>query len=43
MKKKQVKIKKSKKSLKKDKQNDIVVEESIFSRMRKIFELHKAK
>tara|TARA_R110000772_G_scaffold55038_4_gene125621 strand:+ start:3951 stop:4319 length:369 start_codon:yes stop_codon:yes gene_type:complete len=40
---KQVKIKKSKKSLKKDKQNDIVVEESIFSRMRKVFEWHKAK
>ena len=39
MKEKKFKVKKSKK----DKQNNIVVEESIFSRMRKIFELHKAK
>jgi hypothetical protein len=39
MKEKKFKAKKSKK----DKQNNIVVEESIFSRMSKIFELHKAK
>ena len=39
MKEKKFKVKKSKK----DKQNNVVVEESIFSRMRKVFELHKAK